>query len=87
MNIKRFLIKKDAGLADIRKIEGQITIEEKRFDKETGKEESPKTEFVDIKALLKKKEQYQKAIDEIDSFIAVVKAKYKTYISSLNNNG
>jgi hypothetical protein len=84
VDIKRFLTKKEAKLADVKKVNEQVYIEEKVFDKETGKEKPSEVEFVDIKKLLRKKASYQKMIDEIDSFIAVISTKYKTYISSLN---
>lgn len=74
MDVKSYLTKKKAGLAQLMKIAGGYAYAVKRFDPETGKALDPQIVPVSVDELNKQKTDLQSQIVDIDATLKDIAA-------------
>ncbi len=74
MDLKKYIEKKESGLAGIVKAGGGYAIAFKRWDSETGDALEPEIQALDQKEVLKRKAELQQEVKDIDAVIAEAKA-------------
>jgi hypothetical protein len=74
MDLKKYIEKKQSGLAEIVKAGGGYAIAFKRWDAGTGELLEPEIQALDQKEVFKKKSELQQEIKDIDAVIAEAKA-------------
>ena len=70
MDITKYIEKRDLGLAEVIKAGGGYALAFKRWSADSGEQEEPEIQAVDLDALTKQKKDLQGQIDDIEALKA-----------------